>query len=124
MDKKCKFIKRNGIRCKLNTKKGDYCHHHTIETCPICFDTIVSDRKELTCDHTFHTECITQWFVTADSCPVCRVSQGKDQYVKFKIRVEENMRQKYKDAIDSFEDEIHRLRREIRLLRRRPIIYE
>ena len=124
MDKRCKFIRVNGSRCKLNSKKGEYCHHHISEACPICFELVKTDLKELTCEHVFHTECITQWFVSADTCPVCRVAQGKDSYIKFKMLVEENMRQKYKDAIDSFEEEIYRLRRENRILSRRPIAGE
>ena len=51
---------------------------------------------------------IIQWYITSDTCPVCRVDQGHDKYIKFRNMVEDNMRDKYKDAINSMEDEIIR----------------
>jgi CRISPR/Cas system CSM-associated protein Csm3 (group 7 of RAMP superfamily) len=97
---------------------------HNKDKCPICFELVQRKPKKLSCNHVFHEECITQWYVTADSCPVCRVGQGKDSYIKFRNLVENNMRDKYKDAIDSLEQEVMRLRREVRNLRRRPIILD
>jgi|TARA_R110000851_G_scaffold247066_1_gene399592 hypothetical protein len=52
------------------------------------------------------------------------VDQGHDKYIKFRNMVEDNMRDKYKDAINSMEDEIIRLRHSVRNLRRRPIIVD
>jgi Ring finger domain len=43
--------------------------------CSICLDAIDSlPQKTLLCGHTFHAECLKQWYVkgTNDSCPMCR----------------------------------------------------
>lgn len=120
----CKFITKAGTRCKHKPKVNGLCTMHNKDKCPICFELVHRNSKKLSCNHVFHEECITQWYVTADSCPVCRVSQGKDNYIKFKNLVEDNMRNKYRDAIDSLENEIIRLRREVRILRRRPLILD
>ena len=119
MSTQCQFVKPNGLRCKVNCKNGDFCRHHTRVECPICFENIRSDKMILSCDHAFHTSCITQWYVQSENCPVCRVSQGKDHFIRFKGMVQDDMRQKYKDAIESLENEIQRLR--LRLARPRRI---
>ena len=111
MNAKCGFTKKNGLQCKLNAKTGkEFCGHHTIVECPICFENIKSDKMVLSCEHEFHAACITQWYVQSDNCPVCRVSQENDHFIKFKNLVQDDMREKYKDAITSLEQEIHRLR--------------
>ena len=120
----CKFITKVGTQCKHKQKINGFCTMHNKDKCPICFELVQRNVKKLSCNHIFHEECITRWYVTTDSCPVCRVGQGKDSYIRFKNLVEDNMRNKYKDAIDSLENEVVRLRREIRNLRRRPIILD
>lgn len=121
----CKFIiARTGKRCKHKPKVNGLCTMHNKDKCPVCFELLQRNTRNLSCGHVFHENCITQWYVTADSCPVCRVDQGKDNYIKFKNLVEDNMRDKYKDAIESLENEITRLRREVRILRRRPLILD
>ena len=118
MSGQCKFVKTNGTRCKLTTKKNEYCRHHTKVECPICFENIKSDKLTLTCNHAFHISCITQWYVQSDNCPVCRVSQGKDNFIKLKNMVQDDMRQKYRDAIESLEEENRRLRHRLARPRR------
>jgi hypothetical protein len=120
----CKFITKSGTQCKYKSKVNGLCTMHNKDKCPICFELVQRNSKKLSCSHVFHEDCITRWYVTADSCPVCRVGQVKDTYIRFKNLVEDNMRNKYKDAIDSLENEITRLRREVRNLRRRPIILD
>ena len=43
------------------------------DVCPICLDKL--NKKEtykLSCKHTFHTDCIMQWFRKSDGqCPCC-----------------------------------------------------
>ena len=110
MSEQCKFIKADGLRCKIKTKNGEFCRRHTKTECPICFEEIKSDKMILSCDHAFHAGCITRWYVHSDNCPVCRVSQSKDPFMQFKNMVQDDMREKYRDAIESLEDEILRLR--------------
>jgi hypothetical protein len=62
--------------------------------------------KRLTCGHAFHIDCISEWFITSEDCPVCRTKQPGDPLITFKNKVEESMREKYKYAIKSLEDEI------------------
>lgn len=115
----CRFMMTKGRRCKNKVKSGEYCRHHTSVDCPVCFETIQSDDKMvLTCGHTFHTECMVQWYASSSKCPVCRKDQGINQYVKLREIVEDNMREKYRDAINSLEEEILRLRRRLARPRR------
>ena len=46
--------------------------------CSICFDTIEIGMRynTLDCNHSFHTHCITRWFTTHNTCPLCREPYG------------------------------------------------
>ena len=120
----CKIITKAGRRCKHKAGLNGVCTMHNKDTCPICFEIVHKHSKVLSCSHNFHEECILQWYITSDTCPVCRVEQGKDKYIKFRNMVEDNMRDKYRDAITSLEAEITRLRHSVRNLRRRPLIFD
>ena len=111
--KQCDNVTKTGHRCKrFFVGEGSKCSQHTQYTCPVCFEVIKkSDRMELTCKHAFHTQCMIQWYVESNTCPVCRVPQKDDTFITFKTMVQENMREEYRDAIQSLEEEIHRLRR-------------
>jgi hypothetical protein len=61
------------------------------------------------------------WYVESDICPVCRETQD-DEILNFKKKVEEKMRNVYKDAIDSSDLEIRRLRRVVQHYR--PVFME
>lgn len=61
-------------------KRRDYQHaiSNTIsnaEICCICREEYVhgEDVGELNCSHEFHTECIKQWLVTKNTCPICKM---------------------------------------------------
>ena len=50
--------------------------------CPICFESIKPHsrvREKLSCGHSFHRKCISEWFARDqnDSCPVCRNVEKK-----------------------------------------------
>ena len=107
----CKIAK-----CKNKILFDNRCCRHLKQKCTICLDAneITSintiQTKRLSCGHSFHTNCIIEWFTTSDECPICRCKQPEDdQFLKFKNQVEDNIRLKYKDAITSFETEINRL---------------
>ena len=112
MSTRCTHTLRTGTRCKLNAKNDQkYCKRHTQHECPVCFEIIgTMDKKTLMCEHNFHMSCILTWFVDGHTCPVCRVSHKEDEIIIFREQIQESMRLKYKDAIDSLEDEITRLR--------------
>lgn len=40
--------------------------------CTICFETLNGDIKQLECSHTFHEKCISEWFKSQSTCPICR----------------------------------------------------
>ncbi len=45
-------------------------------TCSICLDNITnSDKKELSCNHKFHINCINTWLQDNNTCPLCRSTQ-------------------------------------------------
>lgn len=52
-----------------------------------------------------------KWFETSIECPQCRMEQDDDPLVVFRTNVEENIREKYRDAVRSLEVEVARLRR-------------
>mgnify|MGYP003649528635 CR=1 FL=1 len=114
---KCTHVRDNGKICKLNSViNEEYCYRHAgADICPICFDPIRrGDKKILNCGHSFHTQCLLRWFVTGATCPVCRKSSSGDQWVQFRELVAEEMRERYKDAMDSMEREMLSLRRQLR----------
>lgn len=49
---------------------------HIQENCPICLDSIQEHQYviSLPCNHVFHTDCITRWFNSNSTCPLCRTS--------------------------------------------------
>ena len=46
------------------------------DECSICLDKFKKDDKiiKLNCSHTYHFQCITQWFKQDITCPICRQS--------------------------------------------------
>ena len=79
----------------------------------MCLEDVAkrSETKKLKCKHAFHTRCIMKWFETSIECPQCRMEQDDDPIIVFKKAVEENMREKYREAIRSLELEVARARR-------------
>ena len=110
----CKWITHNGNKCNNNVLMDGFCSRHLKQKCVIFFEDVKSTNsqtsKRLNCGHSFHFQCILQWFVTSNDCPVCRKVHKKDPILTFKENVEENLRNKYKDALSTNENEIRRLR--------------
>jgi hypothetical protein len=50
---------------------------HSTETaeCPVCL-TVVDTHIKLPCSHKFCDKCISQWFQTRTTCPMCRADHG------------------------------------------------
>ncbi len=47
--------------------------------CSICLNNITTgqDVTSLSCEHTFHSQCIQRWFRRNATCPVCRAEQPR-----------------------------------------------
>jgi len=45
--------------------------------CAICQNTMEQNaivREIRSCQHSFHSECVDEWFIQHDTCPLCRTS--------------------------------------------------
>ena len=97
--------------CKGKIIRDGKCCRHLVQECSICFENVKSTNtvgtKRLTCGHSYHRDCILEWFITSDECPVCREKQPDDPFIIFKLKVEDELRKKYKDAIESLEDQVY-----------------
>lgn len=40
--------------------------------CAVCMEPLRSEGKQVQCGHVFHENCISQWLLICDSCPLCR----------------------------------------------------
>lgn len=79
-------VERAGGLCKVRDTNGSVTHLeavndtnevHSVEgRCQVCLSEYgvgQECRKLMTCQHTFHRECIDQWLTTGrNSCPLCR----------------------------------------------------
>ena len=116
MSPRCSGLTKKGSKCR----RTSLCRWHKQETCPVCLEEIQFKQLHKTsCGHVFHHECILNWFVASDDCPVCRNEESGDQMIIFKHNVHEKMAQNYMDTIRSLEDDVTRYRRRIRALRDR-----
>ena len=99
--------------CKGKIILDGKCCYHLVQQCSICLENVKStntfNTKRLTCGHSYHVDCILTWFVTSDECPVCRTKQQYDPIIIFKSKVEEELRQKYSNAIKSLEQQVFQL---------------
>jgi hypothetical protein len=57
-----------------------------------------------------------KWFEESIECPQCRMEQDDDPIIVFRKHIEDNMREKYRDAIRSLENELARTQRRYRAL--------
>lgn len=46
-------------------------HKISTDMCPICYEEIGSGIQ-LKCEHVYHSDCISKWFDTKTTCPMCR----------------------------------------------------
>lgn len=107
----CSALTLNGSKCKHPAIEDGKCRAHLSQTCAVCLESTKRNDKKLKCKHVFHNRCITTWFETSIECPTCRMEQDDDPLVVFRKHIEENMREKYREAIRSLEAEVARARR-------------
>lgn len=113
MSNTCNWVTAAGKRCTNCVLMDDFCTRHLKQKCAVCWEKVPSTNsaktKRLTCGHSFHLDCILGWFVTSSNCPTCRASQSHDSIITFKENVEDELRDKYKDAMKTYEIEIYQL---------------
>lgn len=107
----CSSVTQNGTKCKKKAVEDGKCRAHLSNTCVVCLELTKRNDKKLRCGHVFHTKCIMTHFENNIECPLCRMEQDDDPIVVFRKHVEDNLREKYKDAIRSLEAEVLRARR-------------
>lgn len=112
---RCASITLGGTKCKALALVGKVkCRRHVRAECAICMEDVSSmnthSSKRLECGHSFHIDCILGWFKESSVCPVCRSNNQSDVFIQFKNGIEENMREKYMDAIRSLESEVEEYR--------------
>ncbi|XP_035789159.1 E3 ubiquitin-protein ligase synoviolin A-like [Anopheles albimanus] len=42
------------------------------QTCPICWELLLSDICFTCCGHLYHSSCLTRWLKCSNTCPQCR----------------------------------------------------
>ena len=114
MTSRCSSVTTSGTKCKNQAVQEGKCSAHLSKTCVVCLEEIQSGQRRLSCKHVFHTKCIFTWFETSEECPTCRTEQDADPIIIFKKHVEENLREKYRDAIKSLEADLARVQRAAR----------
>ena len=107
----CSSVTLSGTKCKQKAVEEGKCRAHLLQTCAVCLESTKRTDKKLKCKHVFHAKCIMTWFETSIECPQCRMEQDDDPIVIFRKNVEENIREKYRDAIRTLESEVARARR-------------
>ncbi|KAG9142449.1 hypothetical protein Leryth_018235 [Lithospermum erythrorhizon] len=71
-------LTKRTIRRNLKTKifkKGNKSEEND-ETCAICLKDFEEDENIgiLSCQHQFHRDCLTNWLINKNSCPMCRAT--------------------------------------------------
>ncbi len=59
----------------IDKKKQKKIKIKELNKCMICLDYIKKDKKNLSCFHSFHNNCIKEWLVDNINCPICRKEQ-------------------------------------------------
>ena len=70
------------------------------EDCPICLKQLKkSGSTKTSCGHSFHEQCLTTWFMTSNTCPMCRTKLEESNEDALKIRNTYDEATAYNDRI-------------------------
>ena len=61
--------------------------------CTICFEPIENEKEifKTPCGHVFHNSCVTPWFLSKNTCPMCRHNYGDEEYSDYEDEEDEEM---------------------------------
>ena len=65
--------RRSRIRQKTMLPTHEVLGSEAEEDCPICMEPCSGRVCDLPCKHSFHAECLDQWFDRSLTCPLCRL---------------------------------------------------
>ena len=79
--------------------------------CAICYNKITKStgKIELSCSHSFHINCLTNWFKSQSeqyidqTCPCCRHEATEDEEVPI---VEKTEHARFKDMLKTYEEQV------------------
>ena len=76
------------------------CVKMTENDCPICYESITQTTGccILSCSHSFHIKCLTQWTSDASTCPMCRHSLTEIELVPKPLEKESDSMVQYIEA--------------------------
>lgn len=62
-------------------------------TCSICLEELNNNSRKLKCSHTFHKECIDNWFkhISERCCPLCRQIHSNKFDIKYEKLTKNNI---------------------------------
>jgi hypothetical protein len=65
---------------KINLNSDGINTHAFCSDCTICTESFKHGEsvKQLSCKHSFHPNCIDEWFIRQPNCPTCRVELHKN----------------------------------------------
>jgi hypothetical protein len=79
----CKGVCKDLARCKKSGTHDNYCHHHRLIDCSVCFESVPQKNTVLLeCGHSFCKKCINTWIIEKSldsSCPMCRHPVDKNK---------------------------------------------
>lgn len=72
---KCKKEKNYNNK-ELNQNLKEQLNSGIIKECSICLSNIDLNNKFITlsCNHSYHDECLNKWFEKSKTCPICRIN--------------------------------------------------
>jgi hypothetical protein len=72
------YLKENN-EMEIINKESLNINNNEITICSICLTEIKDDNKTsiLNCEHMFHNNCITQWLILHNYCPICKLVEPK-----------------------------------------------
>lgn len=70
-----KGLSREDIEAIQNTKFEEVSNAFGLSVCSICLDKFAenSECKVLSCQHLFHSQCVSEWLKMSSECPNCKI---------------------------------------------------